>query len=188
MVSVTERVFSPLQPRNAGGGVAGVSRARFPPGPHLRSSRFSRFPPLRLPPTRRLFRTTKNSWPCHPKQEHWLLAPLDFLRVFVLVVTSEDSASRVTSITHWHVLASGVVIVLANYPPTLGGVLDGFSNGDFFSPLRPRNAAGMGGGRGGGHVRFPLDPHLHSGPAPSCWGPGPQAFEGPWRWTQPNPS
>ena len=47
MVSVTERVqtlfFSPLQPRNAGGGggVGGVSRARFPPGPpHLRSSDF----------------------------------------------------------------------------------------------------------------------------------------------------
>ena len=65
MVSVTERVktlfFSPLQPKNAGGGegagggVGGVSRARFPPGPHLRSSRFSRLPPLRLPPTRRLF-------------------------------------------------------------------------------------------------------------------------------------
>ena len=31
-----------------------------------------------------------------------------------VIVTSEDSASRVTSIPHWPVLASGVVIVLAN--------------------------------------------------------------------------
>ena len=67
MVSVTERVktlfLSPLQPRNAGGGgggVGGVSRARFPPGPHICGSRFSRLPPLRQPPTRRLFRMTKN--------------------------------------------------------------------------------------------------------------------------------
>ena len=30
-----------------GGGVGGVSRLRFPPGPHLRSSRFSRHPHLR---------------------------------------------------------------------------------------------------------------------------------------------
>ena len=49
--------------------VGGVSRARFPPGPHLRGSRFSRLPPLRLPPTRRLFRTMKK---CKPK-------PTDFL-------------------------------------------------------------------------------------------------------------
>ena len=53
MVSVTEKVkthfLSPLQPRNAGGdggggeggGVGGVSRARFPPGPHICGSRFS---------------------------------------------------------------------------------------------------------------------------------------------------
>ena len=34
-----------------------------------------------------------------------------------VIVTSEDSASRVTSITHWPVLASGVVIVLANVEP-----------------------------------------------------------------------
>ena len=66
MVSVTERVktlfFSPLQPGRGGpggGGVGGVSRARFPPGPHLRGNRFSRFPPLRLPPTRRLFQNDK---------------------------------------------------------------------------------------------------------------------------------
>ena len=36
-----------------GGGVGGVSRLRFPPGPHLRSSRFSRHPRLRQAPTRR---------------------------------------------------------------------------------------------------------------------------------------
>ena len=34
------------------GGVRGVSRLRFPPGPHLRSSRFSRHPRLRQAPTR----------------------------------------------------------------------------------------------------------------------------------------
>ena len=32
-----------------------------------------------------------------------------------VIVTSENSASRVTSITHWPVLDSGVVIVLTNY-------------------------------------------------------------------------
>ena len=50
--------LSPLQPQNAGGGggggggggVGGVSRLRFPPGPHLRSSRFSRHPRLRPGP------------------------------------------------------------------------------------------------------------------------------------------
>ena len=36
-----------------GGGVGGVSRLRFPPDPHLRSSRFSRHPRLRQAPTRR---------------------------------------------------------------------------------------------------------------------------------------
>ena len=35
------------------GGYRGVSRLRFPPGPHLRSSRFSRHPRLRQAPTRR---------------------------------------------------------------------------------------------------------------------------------------
>ena len=36
-----------------GGGVGGVSRLRFPPGPHLQSSRFSRHPRLRQAPARR---------------------------------------------------------------------------------------------------------------------------------------
>ena len=36
-----------------GGGVGGVSRLRFPPGPHLRSSRFSRRPRPRQAPTTR---------------------------------------------------------------------------------------------------------------------------------------
>ena len=46
---------SPLQPQNVemGGGVGGVSRLRFPPGPHLRSSRFSRHPRLRQAPPKR---------------------------------------------------------------------------------------------------------------------------------------
>ena len=123
-----------------------------------------------------------------------------------IIVTSEDSASRVTSITHWPVLASGVVIVLANClldtarasvnarthldklpnpepypkgcrylfsnPPTLGGVLDGFSNGEGENPilfsLQPETrGAGGGGGRGGGvggvsRARFPPGPHLRS--------------------------
>ena len=45
----------------------------------------------------------------------WLLAPLAFLRavppknIVPVIATFEDSASRVTSITHWPVL------VLANY-------------------------------------------------------------------------
>ena len=39
--------------RGGGGGVGGVSRLRFPPGPYLRSSRFSRHPRLRQAPTRR---------------------------------------------------------------------------------------------------------------------------------------
>ena len=54
-------------------------------------------------------------------RQTWLLAPLDFLHavppknLVPVIVTSEDSASRVTSITHWSALASGVVIALANY-------------------------------------------------------------------------
>ena len=50
-------------------------------------------------------------------------APLDFLHavppknIVPVIVTFEDSAARVTSITHWPVLASGVVIVLANVEP-----------------------------------------------------------------------
>ena len=47
--------LSPFPPQNAGGrgggGVGGVSRLRFPPGPPLRSSRFSRHPRLRQAPT-----------------------------------------------------------------------------------------------------------------------------------------
>ena len=41
------------QPQNVGGGVGGVSRLRFPPGPHLRSSRFSRHPRFSQAPTKR---------------------------------------------------------------------------------------------------------------------------------------
>ena len=42
-----------LSARGGWGGVGGVSRLRFPPGPHLRSSRFSRHPRLRQAPIRR---------------------------------------------------------------------------------------------------------------------------------------
>ena len=45
--------LSPPHSQGWGGGVGGVSRLRFPPGPHLRSSRFSRHPRLRQAPTRR---------------------------------------------------------------------------------------------------------------------------------------
>ena len=45
--------FSLTAPTGGGGGVGGVSRLRFPPGPHLRSSRLSRHPRLRQAPTRR---------------------------------------------------------------------------------------------------------------------------------------
>ena len=44
---------SSFLPYRWGGRVGGVSRLRFPPGPHLRSSRFSRHPRLRQAPTRR---------------------------------------------------------------------------------------------------------------------------------------
>ena len=60
--------LSPLQPQNAGGGggggggVGGVSRLRFPPGPHLRSSRFSRHPRLRQAPTRRFAKNRNLRW------------------------------------------------------------------------------------------------------------------------------
>ena len=49
--------LSPLQPQRGGGGgggVGGVSRLRFPPGPHLRSSRFSRHPRLCQPTMRKI--------------------------------------------------------------------------------------------------------------------------------------
>ena len=72
-----------------GGGVGGVSRLRFPPGPHLRSSRFSRHPRLRQAPTTR-FAKNRNlrgkrrpspleTWPTGP----WGLDPAtltDFLQ------------------------------------------------------------------------------------------------------------
>ena len=50
------------------GGVGGVSRLRFPPGPHLRSSRFSRHPRLRQAPTRRFAknRNLGGFWPQAP--------------------------------------------------------------------------------------------------------------------------
>ena len=50
----------------------------------------------------------------------------------------------------------------ANYPPTLGGVLDGFSNGK----VKILETRGRGGGGGAGGVagvsraRFPPDPHI----------------------------
>ena len=49
-------LFSLTAPKRCAGwsgGVGGVSRLRFPPGPHLRSSRFSRHPRLRQAPARR---------------------------------------------------------------------------------------------------------------------------------------
>ena len=54
-----ETSFLPYNP--GGGGVGGVSRLRFPPGPHLRSSRFSRHPRLRQAPTRRFAKTRNQS-------------------------------------------------------------------------------------------------------------------------------
>ena len=96
---------------------------------------------------------------------HWLLAPLDFLHavppknIVPVIVTSEDPASRVTSITHWPVLASGVVIVLANYKwpvaptdfPSPGAHQEIFEKRrlprlvapiDFLSPGHPKLGAG----------------------------------------------
>ena len=45
--------YSPKRREGVGGGKGAVSRLRFPPGPHLRSSRFSRHPRLRQAPARR---------------------------------------------------------------------------------------------------------------------------------------
>ena len=50
-----------------GGGVGGVSRLRFPPGPHLRSSRFSRHPRLRQAPTRRFAKNRNLGGFCGPR-------------------------------------------------------------------------------------------------------------------------
>ena len=81
-----------------GGGVGGVSRLRFPPGPHLRSSRFSRHPRLRQAPTRCVFVGKRPQAPGRPKpwgpgpQAPWRpgpqapgawippLSPVDFLQ------------------------------------------------------------------------------------------------------------
>ena len=49
MVAEVKTSFLPYNPKMRGG----VSRLRFPPGPHLRSSRFSRHPRLRQAPARR---------------------------------------------------------------------------------------------------------------------------------------
>ena len=51
---VAETLLFSLQPQR---GAEGVSRLPFPPGPHLRSSRFSRHPRLRQAPTKRLPKT-----------------------------------------------------------------------------------------------------------------------------------
>ena len=57
MVSVTERVLTLFFSPWGGGRDRG-----YPPGPHLRGSRFSRLPPLCLPPTRRLFQNERCFW------------------------------------------------------------------------------------------------------------------------------
>ena len=76
-----------------------------------------------------------------------------------VIVTSEDPASRVISMTHWPVLASGVVIVLANYKwpvaptdfPSPGAHQEIFEKRrlprlvapiDFLSPGHPKLGAG----------------------------------------------
>ena len=61
-------------------------------------------------------------------------------------------------------------------PPTLGGVLDGFSNGEGENPLFLPYSLEMGGGVGGvSRARFP--PRWGPGPrVPRPGGPGPK----PW--------
>ena len=54
-----------------GGGVGGVSRLRFFPGPHLRSSRFSRHPRLRQAPTRRFAKNERFVWGKGPRPLVW---------------------------------------------------------------------------------------------------------------------
>ena len=68
--------FSLTAPKRGGGGrggvVGGVSRLRFPAGPHLRSSRFSRHPRLRQAPTRRF---AKKSYFVGKRPRPWLAGP-----------------------------------------------------------------------------------------------------------------
>ena len=46
------------------------------------------------------------------------------------------------------------------YPPTLGGVLDGFSNGKGENPLPFSLKRGRGAVRGVSRARFPQGPHI----------------------------
>ena len=108
-----------------GGGVGGVSRLRFPPGPHLRRSRFSRHPRLRQAPTRRFAenRNLRGLWFCGEKapgpwwprpQAPWRpgpQAPVHYLKPM----------SRAATITP--------------NPLTLGGV-GWFPKAELYSPMR----------------------------------------------------
>ena len=144
MVSVTERVktlfFFPLQPRNAGGGGGpggdrGVSRARFPPGsPHLCGSRFSRLPPLHLPPTRDFFvgPQPSRSWRPKPSAPVSACCTIDFLSpghpklgagrpacwlwiIKAFFVVFGFLARSLQRLTHWPVFALFILLVIA-YP------------------------------------------------------------------------
>ena len=149
----------PLQPQNAaggwGGGVGGVSRLRFPPGPHLRSSRFSRHPRLRQAPTRRFAglegRAPSPGGPCPKPPGDLAHRPLG------------PGSRTLTDFLQAKFLTSCCVATITPNPLTLGGV-GWFPKAELYSSMR-----------GGVPVFAPAFQPL--GRAPSLWGPGQQAPE-----------
>ena len=93
-LSKAERVktlFLPYSPKTRGGGGGGVSRLRFPPGPHLRSSRFSRHPRLRQAPTRR-FAKNRNNPQSADLEARWMVSEGGAFRVPVFAPAFQPQA------------------------------------------------------------------------------------------------
>ena len=125
--------FSLTAPKGGGGGrVGGVSRLRFPPSPHLRSSRFSRHPRL---PTRR-FAENRNfcggKRPCCAAPSPGGLGPKPWRpgpqAPGAWTATLTGSLLLVASQTH------GSATITPN-PLTLGGV-GWFPRAELYSPMR----------------------------------------------------
>ena len=148
-----------IQFQNAGGGgVGGVSRLRFPPGPHLRSSRFSRHPRLRQAPTRRFGWFL---WGKGPRPLVGARAPSP-LETWPTGPWGLDPAT-LTDFLQAKFLTSCCVATITPNPLTLGGV-GWFPKAELYSSMR-----------GGVPVFAPAFQPLHR--APSRWGPGQQAPE-----------